>query len=292
MAGIEPMPRVIELDRRQPEGTISFATYAARVVSPARIAAGRRHLEEDGALLAQVAARYHVQPRFIVALWAVESSFGQSAGETPIIPALATLAYDGRRSNFFRGELLAALKIVERGDVAPEHMKGSWAGAMGQCQFMPSSYLKYAVDFDGKGRRDIWTSRGDVLGSIANYLATVGWSERGTWGREVRLPAGLDSHLVDLQVKKPLAAWASLGVRRSDGGALPQAALVASLVQPDGAGGRAFLIYDNYRALMNWNRSTYFATSIGLLADAIGGDQAQVVQAAKHKPPPQRLSER
>ena len=280
MRDVQPLPRIIELDRRQPEGTISFATYVGRVVTPARIAAGRRHMDEDGVLLRQVAQRYHVQPRFIVALWAVESSFGQSAGETPIIPALATLAYDGRRSRFFRTELLAALRIVERGAIAPERMRGSWAGAMGQCQFMPSSYLKYAVDFDGKGRADIWSSRADVFASIANYLATVGWSDQGTWGREVRVPAGFDAGLVDLKVKKPLASWAKLGVRRVDGGALPSVALSASLVRPDGEGGRAFLVYDDYRTLMDWNRSTYFATSIGLLADAIG-DATPVAKATK-----------
>jgi membrane-bound lytic murein transglycosylase B len=290
MNGVSPLPRVIELDRRQPEGTITFATYVSRVVTPARIAAGRRHMQEDGDLLAQVAARYHVQPRFIVALWAVESSFGQASGDTPIIPALATLAYDGRRSSFFRGELLAALKIVARGDVPPERMKGSWAGAMGQCQFMPSSYLKYAVDFDGNGHADIWASRGDVLGSIAHYLATVGWNGQGTWGREVTLPAHFDASLADLSVKKPLSAWSALGVRRSDGGPLPAVALSASVVRPDGASGRAFLIYDNYRALMNWNRSTYFATSIGLLADAIGGEEGvPVAMAHKRRPAPHRM---
>jgi membrane-bound lytic murein transglycosylase B len=298
LASVAPLPRVIELDRRQPEGTISFATYVSRVVSPARIAAGRRHMAENAALLQQIQQRYHVQPRFIVALWAVESSFGQSAGDTPTIPALATLAYDGRRSRFFRSELLAALRILERGAIAPERMRGSWAGAMGQCQFMPSSYLKYAVAFEGSGQPDIWSSRADVLASIANYLATVGWSDHGTWGREVTLPANFDAGLVDLKVKKSLGSWAKLGVRRADGGALPVAALNASLVRPDGGGGRAFLVYDDYRTLMDWNRSTYFATSIGLLADAIGDSDAQVAQAGKrNKSPPgaarsRRMSER
>jgi membrane-bound lytic murein transglycosylase B len=281
LGSVEPLPRVIELDRRQPEGTISFATYVGRVVTPARIAAGRRHMAENGELLQRIAQRYHVQPRFIVALWAVESSFGQSAGDTPIVSALATLAYDGRRSRFFRSELLAALRILERGAIDPARMRGSWAGAMGQCQFMPSSYLKYAVAFDGNGQPDIWSNRADVLASMANYLATVGWNDRGTWGREVTLPAGFDAGLVDLKVKKPLSAWAKLGVRRGDGGALPSAALDASLVRPDGAGGRAFLVYDNYRTIMDWNRSTYFATSIGLLADAIGDGDAQIAQAGK-----------
>ena len=298
LGSVEPLPRVIELDRRQPEGTISFATYVSRVVSPARIAAGRRHMAENAALLQQIQQRYHVQPRFIVALWAVESSFGQSAGDTPTIPALATLAYDGRRSRFFRGELLAALRILERGAIAPERMRGSWAGAMGQCQFMPSSYLKYAVSFEGSGQPDIWSSRGDVLASIANYLAKVGWSDRGTWGREVTLPANFDAGLIDLKVKKPIGSWAKLGVRRADGGALPAAALSASLVRPDGGGGRAFLVYDDYRTLMDWNRSTYFATSIGLLADAIGDGDAEVAQAGKRSKSPQgaarsrRMSER
>jgi membrane-bound lytic murein transglycosylase B len=271
LAGVAPIPRVLELDRRQPETTLTFDEYIARVVNPGRVESGRARLQEHRDLLTRVSQAYGVQPRFIVALWGIETDFGRLTGNFSIVSALATLAYDGRRSAFFREELLNALRIVAKGHVAPQELRGSWAGAMGQSQFMPSTYLAYAVDFDGDGKADIWSSRADVFASAANYLSKVGWRGDETWGREVKLPAGFDRALVDHnKVQKPLTEWQTLGVRRLDGGDLPQRDLAASVIQPGGADGPSFLIYNNYRVLLRWNRSLYFATAVGFLADRIG----------------------
>lgn len=268
--GIEPIPRVIELDRSQPEVTITFAEYLERVVPEARVAQGRELLAKHRDLLEPVGREYGVPPRFIVALWGIETSFGRFLGGFPVIGALATLAHDGRRSAYFRGELLHALRILEDGHITPDAMVGSWAGAMGQSQFMPSSFVRYAVDHDGDGKRDIWGTQEDVFASAANYLVQAGWRNGETWGRQVQLPAGFDQGLADLKVKKTLAEWQALGLRRADGSDLPQAAMSGSVVLPGGEGGPAYLVYDNYRTIMRWNRSFYFATSVGLLADRIG----------------------
>lgn len=261
--------RVIELDRKQPEGTITFADYLARVVTPERVAAGRARMAELKPLLAEIEKRYGVEPQFVVALWAVESNYGEQIGGYPVVTALATLAFEGRRAEFFRGELIDALHILDEGQITPGNMLGSWAGAMGQCQFMPSSYRRFAVDEDSDGRRNIWDSTADVLGSIANYLARQNWRPRESWGRAVRLPAGFDTGLVTLDLEKPIAEWEKLGLRRADGGELPGKHLMASLVQPDGPGGPSFLVYPNYKVIMQWNRSTYFATAVGQLADLL-----------------------
>jgi len=272
LAGVEPIPRILELDRRQPEKTISFNEYVKRTINQARIDRGRHLLREHGSDLDRIGRKYGIQPRFIVALWGIETDFGRNMGGFKVVDALATLAHDGRRSSYFRKELLAALRILDQGHIARDAMRGSWAGAMGQSQFMPTTFLKYAQDYDGDGRRDIWSTRLDVFASAANYLTSVGWDPTKTWGREVRLPKQVDAaKLIGLETRKPLAEWARLGVRQTDGGALPTADLDASLVMPDGPDGRAFLVYDNYRTIMHWNRSTYFATTVGLLADLIGG---------------------
>ena len=267
--GLAPIARVIELDRRQPEGRFTFQQYNQRVLSESRIARGRELYREHRGLLEHVAADYGVQPRFIVALWGIESSYGSYYGDYPVIGALATLAYDGRRASFFRGELLNALRIVDQGDIAIEHMTGSWAGAMGQSQFMPSSYHAYAIDYDGDGQRDIWASLPDVFASIANYLARAGWNDDHTWGRKVRLPAGLSRELIGLDASRTLPEWQRLGVRRIDGTALPAVPLKASLLSTDDGQGPAYLVYDNFRVLMAWNRSTYFALTVGELAELI-----------------------
>ncbi|WP_445376506.1 lytic murein transglycosylase [Niveispirillum fermenti] len=271
LTGVEPIARILELDTRQPERTVTFDTYLSRAVNQTRINRGREMMRTHRALLDRVAAHYGVQPRFIVALWGMETDFGRNTGGFKVVDALATLAYDGRRSAFFRGELLKALTILEQGHIAPEDMKGSWAGAMGQCQFMPSSFLSYAQDFDGDGRRDIWGTHADVFASAANYLRTVGWNANQTWGRAVRLPKGANSAAwTGWDKPQPLSVWSRRGVRNADGGPLPRADMEAWLVTPDGAKGRAFLVYGNYRTIMNWNRSTYFATAVGILADHIG----------------------
>ena len=271
LADIAPIPRVIELDRRQPETTLTFSQYIERVAPLARIETGRGQLVDNRDLLARVSARFNVQPRFIVALWAVETDFGRITGGFPIIAALATLAYDGRRSAFFREELFNALKIVDRGHVNPQEMRGSWAGAMGQNQFMPSSYLSYAIDFDGDGKADIWTSRADVFASSANYLSRAGWRGDEGWGRVVRLPDRFDPAFIDhAKVQKPAAEWRTLGVALIDGRPLDEEFRSAgSLVQPGGADGPTYLVHANYRALLRWNRSLYFATAVGYLADQI-----------------------
>lgn len=266
--GIAPIPRVIELDRKQPEFTLTFNEYLGRTVSQARIDKGRRLYEQHRELLEMVGRDHGVQPRFILALWGMETDFGRITGGFQVIPALATLAWDGRRSAFFRKELLDALMILEQGHIAPGQMTGSWAGAMGQPQFMPSSFLRYARDFDGDGRRDIWGTLPDVFASAANYLASNGWQGDQTWGREVRLPAGFNAALIDPKGSRSLQEWARLGVRRADGTALPAAAIKASLVRPDG--GPAFLVYENWRVIMKWNRSTFYALAVGQLADQIG----------------------
>jgi membrane-bound lytic murein transglycosylase B len=267
--GLEPIPRVIELDRRQPEGRLSFHDYNRRVLSPARIERGRELLREHKDLLDRVAADYGVQPRFIVALWGIETNYGGYTGDYSVIAALATLAYDGRRAAFFRNELMQALRIVDQGDVTASAMIGSWAGAMGQSQFMPSSYLAYAVDYDGDGRRDIWGTPHDIFASIATYLAKSGWNDRYTWGRQVRLPDERSAAATGLDVVRPLPQWHALGIRRLNGGELPMVVLDASLLQMDGDG-PAYLVYQNFRVLMRWNRSTYFALTVGELADLIG----------------------
>ena len=270
LAGLQPIPRVLELDRKQPERTITFEEYLQRVVTQGRIETARRKLGENRPLLDEIGRRFGVQPRFIVALWGIETDFGRVTGSFSVIAALATLAYDGRRSAFFRKELMNALRIVDEGHIRPEAMLGSWAGAMGQNQFMPSSFLSYAVDWDGDGRRDIWSSRADVFASIANYLSTVGWHGDQSWGREVRLPHNLDQAQVGLQVRHPLDFWQRSGLRRADGGELPVVrGMEASLVLPGGVEGPAFLVYDNFRTIMKWNNSTYFASAVGYLADGV-----------------------
>jgi membrane-bound lytic murein transglycosylase B len=266
---LEPMPEVLEQERHQPEFTMTFAQYLPKVVSEKRIGEGRKKMSQYATLLKRVGAVFGVQPRFIVALWAAESDYGRVKGSYPVVRALATLAYGSARKDFFRKELIYALQIVESRDVAVSDMTGSWAGAMGQCQFMPSSFLRYAVDFDGDGRRDIWTSEADVFASIANYLASLRWRAGETWGRAVQLPPGFDPKLIGPEADKPLMEWRRLGLRNTDGSTLPSATLRASLVAPDGPKGPVYLAYANYKAIMKWNRSTFFATSVGLLADQL-----------------------
>ncbi|MFQ5985007.1 MAG: lytic transglycosylase domain-containing protein [Alphaproteobacteria bacterium] len=268
--GLNPIARVIELDRRQPERVHTFDEYLAARVTPALVEKGRHLYDQHGALLGEVRTRYGVPPRFIVALWGLETHYGRHMGSFAVIGALATLAYDTRRSAFFRRQLLAALEILDEGHITPEAMVGSWAGAMGQSQFLPSSFLKFAVDFDGDGRRDIWTSEGDVFASAANYLAGSGWRVGERWGREVTLPQAFNRSLVGLDVTKPLREWRALGLRPATGGELPDGPLEGSVLLPGGDEGPAYLVFDNYRVILKWNRSDYFAMAVGRLADLIG----------------------
>jgi len=265
------VPDVVELDRKQPETRKTFEQYRGRVLSETRVKKGRKLLTEHRDLLNKIAAEYNVQPRFIISLWGIETSYGGFLGGHHVIQALATLAYDGRRSDLFRRELIAALRILDRGDISLKDMKGSWAGAMGQCQFMPSSFLRYAVDYDGDGKRDIWNTLPDVFASIANYLSKSGWNDRYTWGRPVKLASADKAPVREggLKVVKSLPEWQSLGVRRENGQSLPAVALNASLLRTDEGKGPSYLVYDNFRVLMVWNRSTYFALTVSELSDLI-----------------------
>ena len=263
------LPHVIELDRHQPEQVLTFAQYLQKTVSQQRIENARRALYDNWGLLDAVWRRYDVEPRFIVALWGMESDFGKITGNYMVVSSLATLGFDGRRGPYFRGELISALRIIDQGNVGVGSMTGSWAGAMGQCQFMPSTFLRYAVDYDGNGRRDIWSDRADVLGSIANFLAHLGWRNGESWGRPVLLPAGFDERWSGLEVKRPTGEWSRMGVRAADARPLSAQEVEASLVLPDGAAGPALLVYDNFRTIMRWNKSTYFAGAVGYLADSM-----------------------
>jgi membrane-bound lytic murein transglycosylase B len=282
LGSVERLPVVVERDRTQAELTLTFDQYLARrlpssVVRTARAVAKRHRME-----LRRVDAQYGVHSSVIVAIWGMESNFGRFQGVRPTISTLATLAYDGRRQTLFREELIAALRIIDRGDVEPAALKGSWAGAMGQAQFMPSSYLRWAADGDGDGRRDIWTSLPDVFASIARYLKEHGWAKDQRWGREVRLTdrtaarvaAAVPLRLVgacqavrEMSEARPLSAWRELGVTQRSGAALPATDLPASLVRVDA---RNFLVYGNYEALLAYNCAHTYALSIGILADRIG----------------------
>jgi len=267
---VKPIPRVIELDRKQPEFTMTFSQYQSRVVPASRVKRGKQRLKENRALLEKVSHKYGVQPRFIVAFWGIETDFGRMTGGYSLIKALATLAYDGRRGAYFRKELMNALRILDQGHIDVNNMLGSWAGAMGQSQFMPSSFLAYAEDFNGDGRKDIWKTKADVFASTANYLARSGWKGDQTWGRRVRLPKGFNIKHAGLKVKKRLSQWQKIGIRRANGSDLPKRDLSASLVLAEkSANGAAYLVYSNYRSILKWNRSTYFAVAVGTLADKI-----------------------
>jgi membrane-bound lytic murein transglycosylase B len=278
--GLEPEPMVVERDRTQAETVLAGDEYIRRRVTPAMVRAGRDRSRPHRALLQQVAAHYGVQWRYVVAVWGMESNYGRFSGVRPTVQALATLAWDGRRGPFFRGELLNALEILDRGYIDLPSMRGSWAGAMGQPQFMPSSYLQFAQDFDGDGYRDIWTSHADIFASVANYLKHYGWDDTQTWGREVQVsPAAarraealgtLDGGCRarrTMSVRRPLAEWQRMGVRSLGGGALPAVDRDASLVS---AGRRRFLVYGNYDALLAYNCAHPYALSVGLLGDQIG----------------------
>ncbi len=261
----KPNPRVLELYQRQPETTISFAAYRRASITPGRIKKGAELMRLYASELDAIEARTGVPREIIISLWAVESSFGQNIGDFDVIDSLATLAFEGRRADFFRAQLFAALQILEKENMSKDDLHGSWAGALGQCQFMPSIYLKYAVDENGDGKRDIWNDPVDSLGSIATYLAAEGWKRNETWGREAE--GGEEEPAFDGNLGRVI----SLQERGTDdalnGLAVAERAPTATVVQPDGEDGPTFLVYDNYRALMRWNRSTYFALSVGLLAD-------------------------
>lgn len=270
LTSIQPIQKVIDLDRKQPEKKKTFAEYRRNVVNQNRIREGREYVQAYARELATVEKRYGVAPQYIVALWGIETNFGGNTGGFKVIPALATLAWEGRRAKFFREELLAALKIVDEGHISVAAMKGSWAGAMGQNQFMPTSFRRFAVDNNNDGRIDIWDTESDIFASSANYLSKSGWVRGQRWGREVKLPSGFPENLIGMDKRQPMRFWVQKGVLTADKKPLPhEENIQASIVAPDGLGGPAYIVYNNYRAVMAWNKSTYFATSVGLLADAI-----------------------
>lgn len=268
---LAPIPRVVELDRRQPEFTMTLDRYLGNVVNQTRIDRGRQLLARHGDEIQAIAARHGVQARYLVALWGIETNFGSNTGGFLVIPALATLAYEGRRAEFFRKQLLDALLILDQQNMKVAGMKGSWAGAMGQVQFMPSTYRAYAHDGDGDGDMDIWEDRVDALSSAANYLSSLGWNDSQTWGRPVTLPAGFDTALAENKVVKGLNDWQALGVRRADGSDLPVPDLPSRILLPAGADGPAYVVYPNFDRILNWNRSNFFGIAVGTLSDAIGG---------------------
>jgi membrane-bound lytic murein transglycosylase B len=275
-AGLTPNPRVVELDGKQPEFSQTFWRYLDGAINDARISKGRAAMQQNAGLLSRLEARYGVPSRYLVAFWGMESDFGRNMGDFSVVRSLATLAYDGRRAALFRGEMFDALTILDAHEIDNAHMVGSWAGAMGQTQFMPSAFLKYAVDQDGDGRRNIWTSVPDALASVANYMKTAGWEGARGWGREVRLPPRFDAMLASLdtdatETVKPAAEWSALGVRRADGGMLSAADGPAALILPAGIAGPAFLVSGNYRMILKYNHSTLYAVAVAYLADRLAG---------------------
>lgn len=275
--GVQLLPRVVELDRAQPEFTRSVRDYLVATVTPARVVRGQERLREAQAAAEPAAARYGVPAPVLAAIWGIESNFGGNVGDIPTIDALATLGFEGRRADWARGQLIAALKILQRGDITRAGMVGSWAGAMGQTQFLPSNVLAYAVDADGDGRHDLWNSLPDVFASTAHFLARSGWQRGQPWGAEVRLPPGFDVGRADGQRRQAAAAWAAEGVQGVDGAPLP-ALDDTALLLPAGARGPAFLVGPNFRTILRYNNATSYALAVALLAQQIDGGPG--VQAA------------
>lgn len=279
LQGVEPVEQVLERDRSQAEFTLNLESYLKRRLTPATVRTAQRMFERHRSLLTKIGVKYGVSPRVVVAVWGLESNFGRFAGVRPTIPALVTLAYDPRRGAMFRNELLSALEILNRGDIELDRLKGSWAGALGQPQFMPSSYLRFAEDFDGDGRRDIWTSEPDVFASVANYLKQHGWASGDSWGREVKLVGKARTKADALKLREagcraeramtdplPLKTWRTMGVRTMGGALVPGSAREASLVR---AGKRNFLLYPNYTAILGYNCAHTYALSVALLSDRL-----------------------
>ena len=280
LANVEPLPRVIQNDRSQAELVVGFDRYYRARVTPAVIRRGRELAREYRTVLGRIESEYDVQRRFVMAIWGIETQYGRITGNTPVFQALATLAWEPRRAEYFRSELFNALTMVSKGYIDAKTMTGSWAGAMGHPQFMPSSYLEFAEDFDRDGRRDIWRSTPDALASIANYLEEWGWDDEFTWGREVRVTPEVKARIDQEMAKRtegcfamrnmtervPLTEWQRLGVRRPGGGALPDSDVKASLVTTDQ---RMFLAYENYDVILRYNCAHYYALTVALLADQI-----------------------
>ena len=271
---IERIERVIELDRKQPEFTLTLDEYLNNTVTEGRMNKGKKFYDEHNNLLKIISNEFKVQPRFILALWGIETSFGKFTGSFNVIRSLSTLSHDLRRRDFFTDELINALTIVDQGHINSDEMMGSWAGAMGQNQFMPSSFLSYATDFNNDNKKDIWNTQSDVFASTANYLSSSGWNYEQTWGREVKVIKKIDPEFIttsakSIDVNKKIPEWINLGVVNLDGTKLPEVNIDAYLVYPEGDDGRKFLVYGNFKTIMKWNRSLFFGISVGKLSDMI-----------------------
>ncbi|MCE3046270.1 lytic transglycosylase domain-containing protein [Legionella sp. 16cNR16C] len=265
----EPSRQVKSLARSQPEHRLTFTKYLNTRADAYRIAMGKKNYQRNKELLDQVGQSFGVDPCFIVSFWGMETSYGTYMGDFPVIKSLATLAYDSNRQDFFRKQLMLALHIVNDGHVNLKDFKGEWAGASGQPQFLPSSWVEYAVDYDGDGRKDIWKAKADVFASIANYMKKNGWQTGEPWAIHVRLPANFDKNLEGKTTVKSVSEWNAMGVRTTDGKPLPYQNLEASIVQPNG--GPVFLAFPNYKMILRYNNSIYYAGAIGYMADKICG---------------------
>ena len=283
--GILPNLDILAKNDEQPEYTRPIWAYLDTAVAPERVATGRQLLADNKAVLRKTSKPYGVEPQIIVAIWGLESRYGANSGGYNVIEALATMAYGSRRPAVFRQNLIDALLILEHGDITPEDMQGSWAGAMGQTQFMPAAFRQYAVDGDGDGKRDIWRDLPDVFASTANYLGAHGWKPGQPWGMEVRLPAKFDWQLAEMDVTKTVAEWRKLGVKRVDGKALPKVASPAAIIAPAGHRGPAFIVFENFRTILDYNNSISYALAVAHLADLITGKPEFVAQWPREEPP-------
>lgn len=272
LSGLQPNMRVIELDRRQPErGGMAWSDYRDRIVSQTRMDNGRRLAAENRSMLQSLEARYRVPYRIMLAIWGMESNYGTNTGGFGVVESLATLAWDGRRSSYFRGELMAALRILDGGHISVERMRGSWAGAMGQPQFMPTSFERLAVDADGDGRKDIWDNRADALGSIGNYLGRNGWREGEPWGNEVLIPASFDAASATRENVRPLRDWSRQGVTLLDGRPLPATDATGAILVPGYESGtlQAFIVHHNFNVIRRYNSPNFYALAVGMLSDRV-----------------------
>ena len=272
--GVEPNNRVLELDRMQPEFTLTLDTYLNNATPKSRVKKGKKLFQTHKLLFDEIYDAYKVQSRFIIALWGIETNFGMYTGSFNVIRSLATLSHDLRRRDFFTDEIINALTIIDQGHIEPNDMMGSWAGAMGQNQFMPSSFLNYATDFNKDGKKDIWNTLPDVFASSSNYLNKSGWNPNQTWGREVKTISVIDDNLIttsarSINVNKKLNEWSKLGVVNLDGSKLPDVNIDAYLVYPEGKDGRKYIVYENFKTIMKWNRSLFFGIAVGTLSDMI-----------------------
>jgi len=271
LVNLKQQQRVLELDRSQPEFTQTFANYFHHRVTPERIERGQQLLNLYDTFLTGLTGNYGVPGRYLVAFWGLETNFGGYLGKMPTLDCLATLACDERRSEFFTDELMQALALLERESLSPAEMRGSWAGAMGHTQFMPSAYTLYATDGDGDGRVNLWRSERDALASGANYLENLGWQKGERWGREVLLPKNFPYAETGLSNSQPVAYWKDLGVSFANGATIPNIDMAASVLVPAGHSGPAFLVYPNFHVILQWNRSEYYALAVGLMADRLIG---------------------